>query len=113
MGNFTSRIYAKKEATPLSELWYLWKIEETRLKAKDDVGSKEKLFATMAKRKRKFGKFGPRRTINRYMSKVKCFGCQEYGHYKRDCPGLKKDNNNKRKREEAHVTHEVKEEEKK
>jgi len=46
------------------------------------------------------------------MSKVQCFGYQEYGHYKRDCPKLKKDNN-KRKKEEAHMTQEVKEEDKK
>ena len=31
-GNNTSSIYAKKEATPLSELWSLCKKEETRLK---------------------------------------------------------------------------------
>ena len=112
-GNFTSSIYAKKEATPLSELWYLCKILETRIKEIDDVGSKEQAFATMAKRKGKFGKFGPRRTNNKDMSKIQCFGCQEYGHYKRNCPKLKKDNNNKRKRKEAHMTQEVKEEDKK
>jgi len=112
-GNFTSSIYAKKEATPLSELWSLFKIEETGLKGKDDVGSKKQAFATMAKRKGKFGKFGPRGTSNRDMSKVQCFGCQEYAHYKRDCPKLEKDNNNKRKMDEAHLTQEVKEEDKK
>ena len=32
--NFTSSIYAKKEATKLSEIWSLCKIEETRLKIK-------------------------------------------------------------------------------
>ena len=47
------------------------------------------------------------------MSKVQCFECQEYGHYKRNCPKLKKDNNNKRNREEAYVTQEMKEEYKK
>ena len=47
-GNFTSSIYAKKEATTLSEMWSLCRIEETRLKAKEDVGSKEQAFATMA-----------------------------------------------------------------
>ena len=40
-GNFTSSIYAKKEPTTLSEMWYLCKIEETRLKEKVDVESKE------------------------------------------------------------------------
>ena len=32
-------------------MWSLCKTEETRLKAKEDVGSKEQAFATMAKRK--------------------------------------------------------------
>ena len=69
-GNFTSSIYAKKEATTLSEMWSLCRPNETILNAKEDVGSKEQAFATMAKRKGKFGKFGPRRTNNKYMSKI-------------------------------------------
>lgn len=77
------------------------------------MGSKEQAFATMAKRKGKFGKFGPRRTNNKDMSKIQCFACQEYAHYKRNCPKLKKDNTNKRKREETHITQEMKEEGKK
>ena len=80
-GNFTSSIYDKKEATTLSEIWSLCRTEETRLKAKEDVGSKAQAFANMAKKKGKFGKFGPRRTNNKDMSKIQCFGCQEYGHY--------------------------------
>ena len=35
------------------------------------------------------------------MDKVRCFGCNELGNYKRDCPKSEKD---KRKREEAHVS---------
>ena len=38
-GSFVSSIYGKKEATPLSELWPICKVEETRLKAKSDVGA--------------------------------------------------------------------------
>jgi len=93
-------------------MWSLWITEETRLKAKEYVGSKEKEFDTMAKRKGKFGRFGPRRTNNKDMSKIQCFGCQEYGHYKRNYPKLEKDNN-RRKREEAHIAQEIKEEGKK
>ena len=46
------------------------------------------------------------------MAKIQCYGWQEYGHYKRDCPKVKKDNNNSG-REEAHITKEVEEAEKK
>ena len=111
-GNFTSCIYSKNKVSLLNELWSLCNIQETRLKSKDNVGSKEQEFSTMAKRKGKFGKFGPQRKGKRYMSKVQCFGCQEYGNYKRYCAKFKKEKN-KRKREEAHITQEVKEEDKK
>lgn len=62
-GNFTSSIYGKKKATPFNELWSLCKIEETRLKSKIYVRSNEQAqaFASMAKIKGKFGKFGPRK----------------------------------------------------
>lgn len=54
-GNLVSSIYGNKEATPFSELWSLCKIEETRLKAKSDVGLNEQVqaFAVMARRKGK------------------------------------------------------------
>jgi len=68
--NFTSSIYTKKEATILSEMWSLCRTKETRLKAKEDVGSNEQAFATMAKRKGKFGKFRPRRTNDKDMPKI-------------------------------------------
>ena len=38
----------------------------------------------MAKRKRKFDKFGPQITNNKDMPKIQCYGCQEYGHYKKE-----------------------------
>jgi len=58
---FVSSIYGKKEATPFSDLWSLCKIEETRLKAKNDVGSNEQTqaYSAMTRRKGKFGKFEP------------------------------------------------------
>ena len=106
-GNFTSRIYGNKEATPFNELWSFCKIEETKIKEKSDLGSNEKTqaFFSMAKRKGKFWKFGRQKRKNN-MSKIQCYGYQEYGHYKRDYPKINKDTN-KRGREEAHITKEV------
>jgi len=41
------------------------------------------------------------------MLKAQCYGCHEYGKYKRYFPQLKNDNN-KRGMEESHITKEVK-----
>jgi len=110
-GNFVSSIYGKKEAAPFSELWSLCKIEETRLKAKSDVGPSEQVqaFAAMASRKGKFAKFGPQKNKRIDMSKIQCYGCPEYGHLKRDCLKLMKDNKTRKERIEAHITKAVEE----
>ena len=51
----------KKEATPFQDIWSLCKIEETRLKSKADTISSDRnqAFASMSKKKGRFGKFGP------------------------------------------------------
>jgi len=105
-GNFTSSLYGKKETTPFQDLWSLCKIEETRLKAKVDVEPNEQnqAYPAVTRRKGKFGKFGPQKKMKN-MDKVRCYGCQELGHYRRDCPKRSK---GKRNREDAHIIEEVK-----
>lgn len=112
-GNFVSSIYGKKETTPFNDLWSLGKIEESRLMAKIDVGSNEQTqaYATSTRKKGKFVKFGPRKKFQKKinMSKIQCYECNEYGHFKRNCPKLKKDNKKRKekKKNEAHIIEEV------
>ena len=75
-GNFTSSLYGEKETTPFQDLWSLCKIAETRLKAKVDVGPNERnqAYVAMARRKGKFGMFGPQKK-RKNMAKVRCYGC--------------------------------------
>ena len=47
------------------------------------------------------------------MSKIQCYECNEYGHFKRNCSKLKKENKKGKERNEAHVTKEVEELDKK
>jgi len=43
------------------------------------------------------------------MSKIQCCECNEYGHFKRNCPKLKKGNEKRKERNESHVIKEVEE----
>jgi len=58
----------------------------------------------MIRRKGNFGKFGPPKK-RKNMDKIRCYGHHELGNYIRDCPNH---SNDKRNREEAHITEEVK-----
>lgn len=84
-------------------------MEETRIKAKDHIGSNEQSQAFIARvKKLKKGKFG--KSKKKDMSKVQCFKCNEYGHFKRDCPNQQ--NNKRKKRSEGHVAKKMGEPEK-
>jgi len=105
-----TNIYSRKETLNFDEIWPLCKIEETRIKEKDDTKPNEKSQAftsNVKKRKGKFGKFEPcqRNTIqsriNIDMSKVKCFGSNEYGNFKRDFPNFYKIRRTIRERKEV------------
>ena len=71
---FNSSINGKKEATPFQDLWSLCKIEESRLKAKSNmgVGEQNQAYATMTRRKGKFQKsISPKK--KRDMAKIQCY----------------------------------------
>jgi hypothetical protein len=97
---FVASVNTRKEFPMLEQLWTCCAQEETRIDSKGRSQKEEDAQAFTTKFKRHGGKkrFGSRKKFNhkREMSKVQCFGCHEYGHYKKNCPKLAK------KRKEIH-----------
>ena len=77
LSRFATSIYSKKDSTPFDELWGECILDESRIKAKDEIGSDEQSQAFLARvKKLKKGKFG--KSKKKDMSKVQCFKCNEF-----------------------------------
>jgi hypothetical protein len=98
---FASSMNTRKEFPTFEELWTCCAQEESRITSKERIqkGEDAQAYATRFKKyggKKKFGFQNknsgrkPNPQGKRDMSKVQCFGCQTFGHYKRDCPNLTK-----------------------
>jgi hypothetical protein len=91
----------RKEYPTFEELWTCCAQEESRINEKEKPQKKydDQAFTARFKNfrnKRKFGsrkrKFGSRRKPNQEKDilEIQCFNCQKYGHYRNQCPELKK-----------------------
>jgi hypothetical protein len=90
---FSTSMNTRKEYSTF-EHWTCCAQEESRISAKEKPRRKydDQAFTTRFKNFRNKRKFGSRRKPNQEkdISKVQCFNCQKYGHYKNQCPELNK-----------------------
>jgi hypothetical protein len=91
----------RKEYPTFEELWTCCAQEESRINAKEKSQNKYEYqaFTTKFKNFRNKKKFGLRKKQNQEkdMSKIQCFNCQKYCHYRNHCPELNKKEGNKMK----------------
>jgi hypothetical protein len=84
----------RKEYPTFEELWTFCAQEESRINAKEKSQKKydDQALTTKFKNFRNKRKFGLRKKPNQEndMSKIQCFNCRKYGHYRNHCPELKK-----------------------
>ena len=83
---FAASMNTRKEYPTFEELWTCCAQEESRISAKE----KPQAFTARFKNSRNKRKFEKKPNQKNDMSKIQCFNCQKYGHYKNHCPKLKK-----------------------
>jgi hypothetical protein len=103
---FSASMNTRKEYLTFEELWTCCAQEESRINAKEKPQKKydDQAFTTRFKNFRNKRKFGSRRKPNQEkdISEIQCFNCQKYGHYRNQCPKLKK----RKRKHEASVSEE-------
>jgi hypothetical protein len=91
---FAASMNTRKEYLTFEELWTCYAQEESRINAKEKPQKKydDQAFTARFKNFRNKRKFGSRRKPNQEkdISEIQCFNCQKYGHYRNQCPELKK-----------------------
>jgi hypothetical protein len=103
---FVASMNTRKEYPTFEELWTCCAQEESRINAKEKPQKKydDQAFTARSKNFRDKGKFDSRRKPNQEkdISEIQCFNCQKYGHYRNQCPELKK----RKKKHEASIAEE-------
>jgi hypothetical protein len=91
---FSTSMNTRKEYPTFEELWTCCAQEESRINAKEKPQKKydDQAFTARFKNFRNKRKFGSRRKPNqeKYILEIQCFNCQKCGHYRNQCPELKK-----------------------
>jgi hypothetical protein len=100
---FAASMNIRKEYPTFEELWTCCTQEESRINAKEKPQKKydDQAFTARFKNFKNKRKFGSRRKPNQEkdISEIQCFNCQKYGHYRNQCPELKK----RKKKHEASI----------
>jgi hypothetical protein len=103
---FAASMNTRKEYSTFEELWTCCAQEESRISAKEKSQKEydDQAFTTKFENFRNKRKFGLRKKPNQEkdMSKIQCFNCRKYGHYRNHSPELKK----RKETEEATIAEE-------
>ena len=109
--SFIEGICARKKLVMLSRLFEEFSQEEAQIAAQEEkMGSEDQALTVHSKKPRRGshhhrGKSFHKDNSRKYLSKIRCYTCEEKGHYSRECPRNKNVSHKKKGNKRRHHAH--------
>ena len=105
---FIQGICARKKLVKFNRLWEECSQEEARIAAREEkMGSEDQALTAHSKKSRRRPHYskGKDSHLRRDISKLRCYTCDERGHFAKDCPKNKGHSHKKKRNKRRHHAH--------
>jgi len=109
---FIQGICARKKLSKFSRLWEECSQEEARIENREEnMGSEDQALTVHSKKRRRSSQhsrgknFHQKDNTRKYLSKLRCYTCDERGHFAKDCPRNKINSHKKKGNKRRHHAH--------
>ena len=115
--SFIQGICARKKLFKFNRIWEECSQEEARIVAREEnMGSEDQALTIHSKKTRRSshhprGKHSHKDNTRKYLSIIRCYTCDEKGHYARECPRNKNSSHKKKGNKRRHHAHAAKDDE--
>ena len=118
MDSFIQGIYARKKLVKFNRQWEECSQEEARIAAREEkMGSEYQALTVHSKKGRRKPHYSKGKdphhkdSFRRDLSKIRCYTCDERGHFAKDCPKNKGHSHKKKGNKRRHHAHAAKDDE--
>ena len=112
--SFIQGICARKKLVKFSRLWEEFSQEEARIAAREEnMGSEDQALTVHSKKERRKHHYSKGKSSHpkRDLSRLRCYTCDEIGHFAKDCPKSKNQYHKKKSNKRRHHVHAIEDDE--
>ena len=113
--SFVQGIYARKKLVKFNRLWEEFSQEEARIATREEkMGSEDQALTVQSKKSRRdhhHHHHSKGKHSSYKKSQLRCYTCDEIGHFAKDCPRNKRNSHKKKNNKRRHHAHAVEDDE--